>query len=293
MTTPANPISSPSSARIIAPPATDKTNSDDPAPGLENGDRIQPYCKDMAQGKIRLFKERYRWVLWTKLDQNKPAVAAWLDKVKNSLPADKQEKLTVIDLMTAIVGAYRDYKIIYRGGPVMRYGQDGQGASHVQPPEMYLKTRRGKCTDNSLLVAGTLLARGEEAVLIMTKMHVVAAAVSDSSEIAGITGVKLPVSLAGRAAPVYLYAISPEFYGTYDIQETIADGQNFIKRNIDKTSGDVRIFHAATGEEVWNNECQNMVRGILFGQPIIPPPTGSLSPNQTGSNGLVLEPPKF
>jgi hypothetical protein len=208
-------------------------------------------------------RDRYEWALWARLERS-TAVDHWMDSARSHIPDRGQIIPTVLDVMRGIVGAFGDLDIRFRGGPMERYGQDPQGSDHVQPPEMLLASRRGKCTDTALLVAGTLLEMKQEAVLVLTSRHVIAAAVSELPLIDGVHGVPLPVAYPGISGSGYIYALDATFFGgDFQLATAMEEGQSFAYRALEKI--DARIIRPSTGEVIWDGRKASAIR---FGAPL-------------------------
>jgi hypothetical protein len=217
----------------------------------------------LAMQTMRSQGNRYEWARWAKLERS-TAVDHWLSTARRNIRERGPKSPSVIDVMRGIVGAFGDHDIRFRGGPMMRYGQDPQGSDHVQPPEMLLASRRGKCTDTSLLVAGTLIDMKQEVVLVLTARHVVAGAVSRLPEVDGVHGVPLPMPYPGLSGPAYLYALDATFFGgDFQLTTALQEGQSFARRALDRT--DVRIIRPSTGVILWEGGNASAIR---FGVPL-------------------------
>jgi len=166
------------------------------------------------------------------LDPNDEAAKEWLAAVRRYLPPGDIDPIATL---RAIHRVYKEWG--FRFGLLSRSpdGEDDRVVANVQPPGRFLRSRAGRCIDNSLLTAATLRALGVPFVLISTVEHVVAAAIVESKRArrAGdlIVEVQLNKDRSARRKTVFLAPLdlNPVGLRGADFDEAARHGRQFLR----------------------------------------------------------------
>jgi len=107
------------------------------------------------------------------------SLAQWFDTVRSHLGDVPTRSASPSEALSASVLAIEDYGFRYRAAAALEPWQRRDISKNVPRADLLLETRKGECRQTSLLVASTWRSLGWDAALIITRVHVVPALVTD------------------------------------------------------------------------------------------------------------------